>query len=151
MKTVNSFDAALEVLRGDLGKLKQALELAVYETLEQYAEKTQADARAALNKPHWLLSRATERKVVAYGDTGKTVALAGFERTTRGRGKPGTPDPGIYGRYYQGGLRRDVPAHFLRMAKFRNLSTIPDALAESFTKNVEKIAAGEPLDDVPFI
>ena len=149
MKKAKTFKDAMEIIASDVAALKGVVKNAVVAAMKTYAERTAKDARATLNKPHWLLSRATSSKVIEYEDTGKVVAISGFERTTRGRNaKKGTPDPGIYARYYQGGQRRDVPAHFLRTAKARNVNSIPDNIATAFSQNVERLAAGGRLDDV---
>ncbi len=147
MKKVKTFSEALKVLRGDVEALKYAITNAVIDAMGIYAEATTKDTRALLSKPHWLLSRKTGAKVIEYEKTDKIVTVVGFERTTTGRNvKKGVPDPGIYARYYQGGQRRDVPAHFLRTAKARNVMAIPGNIVANFSRNVKRLATGQSLN-----
>ena len=145
MKQAKTFAEALAILQGDLQALKNAAEVATFETLTKYADDATKRAKRALNRPHWLLSRSTAGKVVKY-PSGKQVAIVGFQRTTNdSRAKKGSKDPGIYGRYYQSGKRRGIPRRFLFNAKIESLQGFGERLAGAFDVAVNKIATGDDL------
>ena len=145
MKQAKTFAEALAILQGDLQALKNAAEVATFETLTKYADDATNRAKRALNRQHWLLSRSTAGKVVGYS-SGKQVAIVGFVRTTTdSSGKKGSKDPGIYGRYYQSGKRRGIPRKFLFNATLESLQGFGERLARAFNAAVVKIATGDDL------
>jgi len=141
MKKTKTFAEALEVLNDDLSALNEAVDVAVAEALTTFAEGAERDARAALNRPHWLLSRSIDSKVKQYR-TGKTVAVLGAKRTTTGKPKKGVGDPGVYAGFHESGVG-SAPAHFLRRGKAKNVAGIPENMARAFEREVARVAAGQ--------
>lgn len=138
-----TFAEALEILNDDLSALNEAVDVAVAQALTTFAEGAERDARAALNRPHWLLSRRIDSKVKQYR-TGKTVAVLGATRTTTGKPKKGVGDPGIYAGFHESGVG-SAPAHFLRRGKAKNVAGIPDNMARAFDREVARVAAGQKV------
>lgn len=136
MKKAKTFAEALEILNDDVSALNEVVDVAVAAALTQFAEGAERDARAFLNKPHWLLSRSIDSKVKQYARTGKTTAVLGAIRTTTGRPKKGVGDPGVYAGFHESRVR------FLRRAKAANLDIIPDAMTKAFDEGVKRIEHG---------
>lgn len=144
MKKAKTFAEALEILNDDLSALNDAVDVAVAQALTTFAEGAERDARALLNRPHWLLSRKINSKVKQYRRTGKTVAVLGAERTTTGKPKKGVGDPGVYAGFHESGVG-SAPAHFLRRGKAKNVAGIPDNMARAFEREVARVAAGQKV------
>ena len=75
-----TFAEALEILNDDLSALNEAVDVAVAQALTTFAEGAERDARAALNRPHWLLSRRIDSKVKQY----RTVLRRGKAKNVAG-------------------------------------------------------------------
>lgn len=138
------YAAALAKLGGDVAALETAVEIAAFQALELYGKTASTDARKLLNKPHWLLSRSLEYKVVKY-PSGAVVALVGAKRTAPPGADPGEPDPGIYARYYQSGNRPGIIDHWLKRAKLKNLDNIPPIMEQFFERAVKEHQRGVDL------
>lgn len=136
---MDEFIVSLESLIEGLQKAKEAAVPKLEEALERWVENVERDARANLNRPHWLLQRNISSKVKTYTQNQKVWAMVGFrfqERTNR-------RDPGYYGKYHEGGWAPDrrtvkVPRHFLRNAKKMNKAQLEKELQAALADVLEQ-------------
>ena len=118
---MDRFIASLEAMIEGLEAAKDAATPELAKAVERWIVAVERDAKAKLNRPHWLLQKNISSKIKEYKQNRKIWAMAGF----RFRKKSNKRDPGFYGKYHEAGWAPDrrvvkVPDHFLREAKKKN-------------------------------
>ena len=160
----DDFITAIQAVSDSLYDVDAAVFIAVRAALKDWAENTAVDATDILSRPNWLLSQYIGSKVIEYLDDRKLQAMVGFRfqqkenrfktASRRASGEKGEyiPDPGYYGRFFEGGFRRGgvpyrTPDHFLRKAKQRNIETLKQVIEAAFDDAKKDILANR-LDEV---
>lgn len=161
----DDFVSALQAVGESLDDLDGALYLAIRTALKEWAEETAIDAIDLLNRPNWLLSQFIGSKVVEYLKDRKVQAMAGFRfrqksnryKEPKKATKPGEkqeyiPDPGYYGRFFEGGKRRggqpySTRAKFLRTAKTKNIQELKALIDQAFDDQKRDLLSGK-LDEI---
>lgn len=151
----DDFVSALENIAGDLEGINEMASTAIHNALEEWSARVALTAIMKLGRPHWLLSQEIVNKVADYIEHRKIVAMVGFRfRSGQAVGvKHGTtdvylPDPGYYGQYHEGGMRKNGvpyrhPARFLRDAKASNMGILDSLLNKYFDQGMEKMLSQE--------
>lgn len=160
----DDYITALQEIGASLEAIDAAVFAAVKNALAQWVEDTAVDAIDLLNRPNWLLSQFISSKVIEYLRDAKVQAMAGFryrdkanrfkdgkETHTNARGKKVReyiPDPGFYGRYFEGGQRKggapySTRARFMRAAKNANIEELKTLIDKAFDEAKRELLAGK--------
>lgn len=163
-ETYNDYIEALQAVGDDLEDIDGAVFIAIRNALKEWVEETAVEAIDLLSRPNWLLSQYIGSKVVEYLTDRKVLALAGFRfrdksnrfadgkethKNKRGQTvRAYIPDPGFYGRFFEGGQRKggrpySTRAHFLREAKTTNLASLKDLIDKAFDQAKQDLLAGK--------
>lgn len=160
----DDFITAIQAVSDSLYDVDAAAFIAVRAALKEWAENTAIDATDILSRPNWLLSQYIGSKVVEYLDDRKVQAMVGFRfqqkenrfktpsRKAHGEKGEYIPDPGYYGRFFEGGFRRGgvpyrTPDHFLRKAKQRNIADLQSVVESNFNATKQDVLMGK-LDEI---
>ncbi len=143
---MDDFIVSLEALIEGLNAARDDAVPKLEEALGRWVANVERDAKANLNRPHWLLQKNISGKVKAYRQNHKIWAMVGF----RFRIKNNRRDPGYYGQFHEagwrpGGYKTTAPDHFLREAKKKNRARLEkelqDALADVMAQTIRIMAA----------